>query len=1793
MGCVVKPKNHQLWDELFEYLGQNNRKLVKYWYTVAHDQEFLNMARDVLEFNSEGEPTFASLMRAAGTSEYAEKIKYKLGEQLGVGEMTYDEAIEKLQSFNRSTPFKQEYMATITPSGGKVRLSIVEKTAANQKNLRKFINQRSLQDRIKYYLKIAGVDYAFLEEGSTEYGRYSTENVERTASGLAILIKIANGEHVTSSLAEEAGHFAVGALGNSPLVKRLLAQLDDTTMRAILGEEYERKNLGKNPQREVAGYLVGQAILNNVDTTSAVGRLVSRILNAVKKIFAKMRKDTVEQARLEAKSIADKIARSFMSEDFDGSVDTALEKVETLYSKNKSGAEQLFNRFQTRFKEIQIQLKAFYPEKAKDFQLIMDEMEAGANWGDTFATESAMIGLARAMISLSNMAEEIQTIFQHIDDDFSDDITFWDHFYKNGKNLKYCNEYCLAVAGILKEFDNFTSQSSARKDSDRLPSDLNVDMFNTDGRILVNLKTLADNLNVLLRGGSIRTDHEDGRATYTECRGLFQDVQARKVDFFTKFCEVSLGRNYIIRAKRVLFRGLRPVKVPAEKYTIRRMIDELEDDTTIMGKLFGSLGNSSDVISQIVFKAYKTAQKRAHNEVIQVQDTLRNLIKDARKLGVQNERIYCARVEEDYSMQYLADKIGIDDITEEDGHYVTYFDSPNGKVKFVFKDYPKKGSLTGNIASLYDEARYEWEYDEFKRYFTAKFKAQNPSLDPSSNRFLIEWQEEFKSERNKFLSKTHHYETIDGESVSVLNDEYISKEYAKTFLKIDTSKSEWKASAKIKDKEENVSPEKEILNRWLAIKAELDSKLPMGSIPLHRLPQFRGGFLDRLKNEFKAGNDLLSATAKIQLNRIHETFAYDTSQGDYGSDLTYTFEDEQLSPNPLALMSETVNRIPLYGINRLDDMSKLSTDIFGSMVAYAAMACNYNAMDYISHALEIGKSVLGEHRKLVTKNGDLIKPKSNNKFKKFYNKIFHNYELQLREEDRNLKSGLTVEEIGKATGSILNVYGKYALFLDKQLYGHYLSGFLYPGSVLIRKGLYKISKWFNIVNGLSSIMALGGSVTVAGVSLGDGVLQILNEAHAGEYFNQTDILKANFEFLRYMFPNWCTYFGVRFTSTKYRADKMTMLIRQLNMDENNLERFRSWNTKNRLYLGELLNDAAYLPMEAGTVYMNVIPYIALMMKKTLYTRDGRKRSLWDAYRVSTSEFEGSPTRRLVLDDIYFTSKEKADTYNLLEEELDYVDEIINQISDMIDSEAEEYLKSINHTIPKEVIDYFKNKGRNMVDDEGFLNVTTRQELNRWKNALEEQMNTVLKYNEQDEADFMAEARQLVNHMHGIYDRDNKGTISQSLIGQMWSCMKGYMFGMIAKAFTGNRYNIFHERETNETFTDENGVTVPLIDGEMEGYVLSTVKSLLLILGNPGHWGVNYLKLLGVSLLACFPGKSGKDAWGTKFFQDMGMSMNGYANYRRMAATILIGIGLGLLIDMLKGYKDDEDEQLANGNPYTKINLSDIDNDSAKEMVNKLSELWEKGVDPNTNYFELLLKHPEIFKNKKELEKVKKLAKIYNDGRNRTCNDERIDWAGLGIYFLTRCQRDNNAFVSPSALFGDKESPTTQEIRGASSIIGSTISIGMMGSLFEVAKLAYGDLKYGDLQDQKLAFLNRVKEYQKYRKDNNMKYISKKDIIEIIMSTYNKNGTVISPFFDEDKEFLSFMRDHKEEYDNIKELDKNLLNKYYSASNTAKMRKGEAKWRSRGKSLIPWVKAEFLLYHPEESLKSYMFAVRNQ
>jgi hypothetical protein len=159
-GEVVESR---LYKDLLHYTS-NNRQLTKEYYAVGTNESFLSRVKDIAKFDENGEITFKSLQRLANLQVNEDSLMQILNKDLGAGELTYDEAISRLTSFNRSSSYNESYMATITPStNGLYTLSVVKKNKANQVALGEVIANQTLQNRIKYQLNKAGVAVDFIE----------------------------------------------------------------------------------------------------------------------------------------------------------------------------------------------------------------------------------------------------------------------------------------------------------------------------------------------------------------------------------------------------------------------------------------------------------------------------------------------------------------------------------------------------------------------------------------------------------------------------------------------------------------------------------------------------------------------------------------------------------------------------------------------------------------------------------------------------------------------------------------------------------------------------------------------------------------------------------------------------------------------------------------------------------------------------------------------------------------------------------------------------------------------------------------------------------------------------------------------------------------------------------------------------------------------------------------------------------------------------------------------------------------------------------------------------------------------------------------------------------------------------------------------------------------------------------------------------------------------------------------------------------------------------------------------
>ncbi len=1170
-GEVVESR---LFNDLLHYTS-NNRELTKEYYGVGTNQEFLDKVQGEAKFDENGQITLQSLRELTDLKTHVEDkaLLDMLNRDIGAGVYDYEEAIPKLQYFNRNSQFNNEFLATLEQTEeGKYRLHVVKNNRANLNALTKTISDRTLQDRILYYLNRAGVDVEFIKHDEKVGGRYSTKNAKRTADGLYRLIQVAKGEHIDADLAEEAGHFAVGALGNSPLVTRLMNLLTPEVQKKLIGsKEIEGKYLGNQSRRELAGYLVGRAIAGHIDERASWQSLLHRIVNKIKRIFAHVTGNNILRDAAEIEKIADRIASGFMSPDFSGDVQASLKTSESLYSAKDSFNTKVFktvaNRLYLQAEEMANIDRSLYTK----FNNIAGQVVAGrgnAQGAGILSDYIALEGITESISLLSDlMRGEIPDLLTSID--FDNAADFNTNMVRNARALRVLRTFTRNALAIINEVNSATTNIQG---ADRLQGDLDrVQIVDSDGqKHTYNLLEITNKLSQLLSGKE----------------GLINQLKNKETQYFTKFCENAYGSKYVNRSARVLFdwkkeHGNSLIRfVGDEKIPIADLINDMESDIGIFDRWLGSMSNNPDVIGQIADKTTKLANKWADDLTNKAWDELRMLQRELQEIGLSNTDIFC-------------------------------------------EVSARTGELTGNIVSKYVWGDYEADWAEFKRKCAEDFKEAHPEIENMTDfERSILWDSYFKPlartwHRGNGASPAHS-QWSEEEQRYIPSDDYLSQQY------IDTIES---------------NPERlKWLNKYMQLKKSLDSRLPEGSTNSVRMPQFKGTFMNRVRNR-RLTDNAASAFGGSLRTALRETFCESSEDTDYGSDQTYNNIEEDIFQNKLAFEKEKLNRLPIYGINKLKDMTEISTDLFQSTLAYAGMANTYAAFDTIVDTLEVGSEVL----------------------------------------NRRKVGGVYTESENRANKS--RAYNRYLKFLDKQVYG------ISTKKVKIGRGLV-INKVAGFLSGLASKVFLGGNVPGGMVNLGTGAIEVFKEGLAGEYYSIKDWRKAHKMYWGSLGSNlgsWWVDIG-----KQMKEDKVSLFIRHFNILGDNKEKQRNWETRRNRANYFLYNESLFLPYKMGEHYMQSMSYLALANSIKVYDVDGTETSLYDAYSVEHLEDETGKTfkdRTLALNGVYLKDAESVEKYHMLED-------ILSEIDNALQSSSP-FGRVTNFT--QEQLDYMNEKGYYMDD----------------------------------------------------------------------------------------------------------------------------------------------------------------------------------------------------------------------------------------------------------------------------------------------------------------------------------------------------------------------------------------------------------------------------------------------------------------------------------------------------------------
>lgn len=373
-------KESILFKELLEFTG--SRQETKRIWGITQTKEFKDRWLPILKVDSNGEPTVRSMIEKTNLGEVITEAKVleKLNKDIGYYHKTgraklyldnneqYDKLLKRVIDFNKNSEFSDRYVATIKKvadsESGKYYIApkIEVRNALRNLESANMSTDYSLNILLRETLAGYGVSIGALTELEERRGIAGVTDFSRAkdaTDGIIELIRLAKGERGEKALPEEFAHFALEALGDNPLVNRLLNTIRED-IPDILGDEYEtyRRLYGGNELRlakEAAGKLVAEH-LGKEHKKRSYDNLVSRIVNKIKEFFSKMDYKLFERLKNNSDYYAGTIAKGMLDGSLRGDISN-IKSQDSLYDIKEEALNEskvLSNIINTEMKRLSI-----------------------------------------------------------------------------------------------------------------------------------------------------------------------------------------------------------------------------------------------------------------------------------------------------------------------------------------------------------------------------------------------------------------------------------------------------------------------------------------------------------------------------------------------------------------------------------------------------------------------------------------------------------------------------------------------------------------------------------------------------------------------------------------------------------------------------------------------------------------------------------------------------------------------------------------------------------------------------------------------------------------------------------------------------------------------------------------------------------------------------------------------------------------------------------------------------------------------------------------------------------------------------------------------------------------------------------------------------------------------------------------------------------------------------------------------------------------------------------------------
>ena len=622
-NCAIIPKvknrngqvvDSKLFKDLLSFTSNNRSETVRL-YLITKNDSFIRDWNSKLTLDENNEPTLRSLLQKTNFSNIIpeSKVLERLNREIGYydrrtdrptllvnNDENYQKLLQKAISFNQTSDFRDDYVAKIIKIQDTesprifIGVKVEKRNKLNSIEADKMSYNVNLNNRLRDILASNGIAIGALTDLERRMGINGVTDfdVARTAAnGMIEMIRLANGIEGEKALPEEFAHFAIEAMGESPLINRLINNLSSSGLIGeILGDEYETYNtLYKGDAAKLAKEAAGKLLAKHLLKSEPIGQkpyknLLERVISAIKSFFKTMNANQIQKAMYEADKDFGRLARDILNGRIDEEINVGNINSSGLFYQTNERVQRdrklLQDIMNNELKRLKIYEKRNPNSQfSANQRLLIDRLEL------ELADNNEVEGI---YAFLDNALEELQKVSSRLEMLRNTPAT---NANERASVLRDVRNYMYSYKNIIEDI------RKALVDEERY----------TDNRYGQRVRVALDNASILIGD-------------------LFVKYNDVSMPLFVDFIKPFVGENIMIPFGK--FKGK---VIKAEDLV--KMADE---DISFFDRWLDSMADSSDYMLKIMDQAVKKSKEQARLRTIDVMKQLQAATIKLEKAGIKN-----------------------------------------------------------------------------------------------------------------------------------------------------------------------------------------------------------------------------------------------------------------------------------------------------------------------------------------------------------------------------------------------------------------------------------------------------------------------------------------------------------------------------------------------------------------------------------------------------------------------------------------------------------------------------------------------------------------------------------------------------------------------------------------------------------------------------------------------------------------------------------------------------------------------------------------------------------------------------------------------------------------------------------------------------------------------------------------------------------------------------------------------------------------------------------------------------